>query len=99
MIILGIGEDGHTASIFPGQTHLLSCLKPYAPSINPYDGMKRVTMTAPAILNSAKLVFYLYGESKSLIMEKILKYSDNEYLYPAYYLLAKRADIKIFWDR
>jgi len=99
MIILGIGEDGHTASIFPGQTHLLSCLKPYAPSVNPYDGMKRVTMTAPAILNSAKLVFYLYGESKSLIMEKILKYSDNEYLFPAAYLLAKRDDIKVFWDR
>jgi len=99
MIILGIGDDGHTASIFPGQTHLLSCMDPYAPSVNPYDGVKRVTMTAPLILNSEKAVFYLYGEAKSLIMEKILNFSGNECIYPASYLLTRRADIKIFWDR
>ncbi len=98
MVILGIGEDGHTSSIFPGQDHLLSYPEPYAPSVNPYSGQKRVAMTAPTILNASELVFYLYGESKKAIIEKIAVKPDN-YSFPALFFLENRLNCRIFWDR
>jgi 6-phosphogluconolactonase len=98
MVILGIGEDGHTSSIFPGQDHLLTYPEPYAPSVNPSSGQKRVAMTAPTILNASELVFYLYGESKKAILEKISVKSDN-YSFPALFFLENRLNCRIFWDR
>ncbi|MEA5006132.1 MAG: 6-phosphogluconolactonase [Rikenellaceae bacterium] len=98
MIILGIGEDGHTSSIFPGQDYLMNFPEPYAPSVNPYTGQKRVAMTASTILNASELVFYLYGESKKAIIEKIAVKPDN-YSFPALFFLENRLNCRLFWDR
>jgi len=97
LIILGVGDDGHTASIFPGQIDLLFSPDAYAPSVNPYTGQQRVTMTGGTISNAKNVVFYLKGESKKTILEKLeagYKTAD----LPAAFFLKKFGENSIYFD-
>ena len=95
MIILGIGEDGHTSSIFPGQNHLYSHKQPYAASVNPYTGQLRVAMTGNTILAANKAIFYLTGTSKIETVHMIESNIGNV-KYPASYLLKYLGKSSIF---
>ncbi len=72
-IILGIGEDGHTSSIFPGQDYLLTYNLPYAPSENPQTKQKRVSLTGLPIIKAENTLFFVSGESKKQLL---IKYSE-----------------------
>ena len=63
-IILGVGEDSHTASIFPTTMELLSDSRNYAVSQQPSTGQYRITMTGPLILNGAPLLVPILGTNK-----------------------------------
>src|SRR5262245_53289287 len=64
LVLLGMGEDGHTASLFPGGPELEETGRLVVPSVSP-DGMKRLTMTLP-LINAARVVAVLVaGESKA----------------------------------
>lgn len=95
MVILGIGEDGHTSSIFPGQEHLYNHRDPYAPSVNPYSGQLRIAMTGSTILAAKKSVFYLTGASKIETVEMVKSNIGNP-KYPASYLLKELGSSSIF---
>jgi len=71
-IILGIGEDGHTSSIFPGQEQLLSASQPYMPSIHPVTGVKRVAMTGKPMMHASQTIFMVTGSGKSNIINRII---------------------------
>jgi 6-phosphogluconolactonase len=77
LMFLGIGEDGHTASLFPGQAALAEkkrwvlAVKGGAPNI------PRVTMTMPVIRNAKNIVFLVSGEKKATVLKKILKDGDQ----------------------
>ena len=96
LIILGVGEDGHTASIFPGQEYLFSHVMPYAKSVNPYTGQNRVTMTGETILNSFNTYFYLRGSSKKEVVDRITSLNDDK--FPASYFYKKLKSSELFWD-
>ena len=97
LVILGIGPDGHTSSIFPGQIHLLNTDKIYEESVNPYSGQKRIALTAKGILNSANLYFFISGQEKEKIISAI---SDNygNPMYPAGYIMKEASNPMIFWE-
>lgn len=95
MVILGIGEDGHTSSIFPGQEHLYNHQQPYAPSVNPYSGQLRVAMTGKTILAAKRAVFFLTGEAKIKTVEMVESNIGNV-KYPASYLLKDLGQSSIF---
>lgn len=95
MIILGIGEDGHTSSIFPGQENLYHHSEPYAASVNPYSGQRRVSMTGNTILAATRAVFFLTGESK-IETVNMVKSNIGDIKYPASYLLKYIGDSSIF---
>ena len=64
-IILGIGEDGHTASIFPSTPELLTAKCCYKVSQHPESGQKRITMTGSLILNAKLLLIPVLGNAKT----------------------------------
>ncbi len=97
LIILGIGDDGHTASIFPGQNNLLNSPLAYAPSLNPYSGQGRVTMTGGTINAAANVLFYLKGESKSATLERLKAY-DSALMMPAAYFLKQFGENSVYYD-
>lgn len=69
-VVLGIGDDGHTASIFPHTPGLLTDPTCYAVSRHPVTGQWRITMTGPLILNGAELLFPVIGPGKAEILQK-----------------------------
>jgi 6-phosphogluconolactonase len=83
VIMLGLGEDGHTASIFPDQMKLLSSEKICDIAIHPYTKQKRITMTGKVINNAERIFFLVTGESKANILSDILTKKDNYENYPA----------------
>jgi 6-phosphogluconolactonase len=83
LVYLGMGEDGHTASLFPGSPVDLS--EPTMPVTAEYQDRpaNRVTLT-PVVFNSARLtVFMAAGEKKARTFAEVLSDRYNPELYPA----------------
>lgn len=72
LILLGMGDDGHTASIFPDQLHLLESTQTCEVAIHPQSGQKRITLTGPAINNAQRVWFVVTGASKADKLKTIL---------------------------
>jgi 6-phosphogluconolactonase len=98
LIILGIGEDGHTASIFPDQFDLLNSDKIYTTAIHPITKQKRITATGLVINNSKWTVFQVTGKSKSKVISKILLQDSDAKLYPAFYIKPKNGNLNWYLD-
>ncbi len=84
LVMLGIGEDGHTASIFPDQQHLLDSNKICDVAVHPGSGQKRITLTGKVLNNSHRVIFLLTDRSKSDIFRKV--YQENKRIYPAEFI-------------
>ena len=95
IILLGLGEDGHTASIFPNQMQLITSEKLYETAIQPKTGQTRITMTG-SLINNAKCIYFLVsGKGKSEVLNAILNSSEAADEYPANFI--KPLDGELFW--
>ncbi|UAB83400.1 6-phosphogluconolactonase [Zunongwangia sp. SCSIO 43204] len=83
LIFLGMGDDGHTASLFPGEEIIHEKEKKVdAYFLKPQD-MYRITLTAP-LLNSAKSVaFIAFGAKKADALFEVIKGEKNIEKYPS----------------
>lgn len=82
-IFLGVGTDGHTASLFPDSQVLRIDDKICAVSTHPSTGQKRITLTLPVINNAARLSFFATGEKKKEVVSMILKREPGYHNLPA----------------
>lgn len=97
--ILGMGTDGHTASLFPGSEALQKGLsntttEPFINVVPPAAPYERVSMTFALIKKSKHLFLHFYGEEKSSLLEKVKQHKD-EMEFPIYAFL-KLPNIQIF---
>jgi 6-phosphogluconolactonase len=78
LIFLGLGTDGHTASIFPGSEVLHEAKRLVAaPYVEKFQS-HRITMTLPLLNNGAAIVFLVSGAEKAAIVKEVLE-GENEY--------------------
>lgn len=83
LIILGMGADGHTASIFPDNMTLLDADTVCAVATHPESGQQRVTLTGKALNKARQICFLVTGDSKKEKVYEIFK-KEGKYLdYPA----------------
>lgn len=83
LIILGMGDDGHTASIFPDQMELLTSDQICSVATHPVSGQKRVTLTGKAINHAGKICFLVTGSSKAQRILQIFSQSPEAGQLPA----------------
>jgi 6-phosphogluconolactonase len=73
LVLLGMGLDGHTASIFPGDDLTAHTGRLVAATPGERMGHRRLTLTLPAINNAACVVFLVTGMDKAKTLSKVLK--------------------------
>lgn len=73
LVMLGIGEDGHTASLFPGTQALNQTDRLVVANYLPEKKTHRMTFTFPCINESGRIAIYALGKSKQQIVPKVLK--------------------------
>ncbi len=82
-VLMGLGPDGHTASLFPGQEKLLQSPNLCEVARHPETDQKRLTLTPAAIQSSACVTYHVIGEKKAgLVSALVLKSAQNK-KYPA----------------
>ena len=97
LIILGLGEDGHTASIFPHNRELLVSVNICDVAVHPVSGQKRVTLTGPVINNADNIIFLVTGAAKAEIVADIIE-SPGAVNYPAAAIEPSHGTIKWYLD-
>ncbi|MBI4228768.1 MAG: 6-phosphogluconolactonase, partial [Deltaproteobacteria bacterium] len=81
-IFLGMGADGHTASLFPNAPPLRDMKSICVVATHPETGQKRISLAIPVINNSKRVSFLVAGEEKSKILNEILNKGDSPLPYP-----------------
>lgn len=72
LIMLGLGEDGHTASLFPESTALKEVSSLVVGAEASVPPRQRLTMTLPCIQRCRQAVFYVLGEKKASMLRRVL---------------------------
>lgn len=80
LVLLGLGDDGHTASLFPGTTGLSEISKIVVLNKVPQLSTERITLTFPVLLNAKEVVVIVKGVSKEKIIKEL--YSEDSPKYP-----------------
>ena len=72
LILLGLGEDGHTASLFPGAPVLAEAARWVAEVYVPEQDLHRLTLTAPFINQAATVAFLVAGAAKAAVVREVI---------------------------
>jgi 6-phosphogluconolactonase len=98
LVLLGLGDDAHTASLFPHTSVLqekYSLVKAlYIDKVK----MNRITLTAPCINQAATIAFLVYGPSKAEAVQHVLEGGQNIQEYPAQLIRPNGGSLHWFLD-
>jgi 6-phosphogluconolactonase len=99
LAILGMGPDGHTASLFPGTSALgerqLRCVAVTVPQL----GTARLTLTYPVFETAREIVFLIAGQEKALTLKRVIEGPAQPNELPCQAIIRGRATVAIFCDR
>lgn len=98
MIILGMGGDGHTASIFPHEIALLKSENVCDVATHPESGQIRVTLSGPVINAAQEVVFLVTGAGKQEKINEIVNQSGDWKTYPASYVQPTKGKLQWYVD-
>jgi len=96
LILLGLGMDGHTASLFPG-TKILDEQKPGIKTVYLEDQKSyRITMTIPLINLARQIIFMVTGNGKAEIIKAVFS---EDLRYPAQFIKPVNGELRWFIDK
>ena len=99
LVLLGMGRDGHTASIFPDRMDLLESERLCEVVKHPGSGQIRITLTARIINNADHVYFLVTGKSKSATLSAILGNKKDRSRFPAGHIRPVHGSLEWFLDR
>ena len=95
LILLGMGDDGHTASLFPGSEALQEDRRLTAANWVPHLSAHRITFTLPLINRAAAVAFLVEGAHKANMVQRVLNAEPGEEPLPA--SLVQPTDGELHW--
>ena len=99
LILLGLGEDGHTASLFP-HAPILTEGKRWVTEVKvPQQELYRVTLTPPVINQAAVVAFLVAGVAKAQILKDVLEGRKDPFRFPAQLIRPSSGTIEWLADR
>ncbi len=99
MVILGMGDDGHTASIFPHEIALWNSHNLCEVAVHPESGQQRISLTGGIINNAEEVVFLVTGSSKAQKFKEISEKLEGYTNYPAALVSPGSGKLTWFLDR
>ncbi|MEM6628691.1 MAG: 6-phosphogluconolactonase [Bacteroidota bacterium] len=98
ILLLGLGDDGHTASLFP-ETEALEQADRWVYYVEK-DGVRhsRITLTAPFLNRSQKTLFVAYGGKKAGAVKEVLEGERNPSKFPAQLIRPRSGEVSWFLD-
>ena len=100
VVILGMGDDGHTASFFPGGDTLVEALSDSAPPLlaisAPGSGEPRLTFSLAKILAAKEIILHIQGADKAATLAQALDGGDVLQM-PVRAVLRSAKEVEIYW--
>ena len=96
--LLGMGEDGHTLSVFPGTEKNLNNRNWTFSAFVPDQNMYRVSLSPLVVNKSRHVAFLVTGAAKSAVLEKILDEKNKTISYPAQLIKPEHGELHWFLD-
>lgn len=102
VVILGMGDDGHTASLFPGAERLPEAVDMHSgknciaitPPNAPFD---RMSMTLPSLLDTRSIILHIVGVNKQKTLNEAFADGDPADMPIRYVLRQQKVPVQIFW--
>lgn len=99
LVFLGLGENGHTASLFPGTAALEERERWVSEVYIAEEGLHRVTLTAPVINQAALVAFLVAGDGKAQVLREVLEGEPAQPLLPAQMIRPVKGELLWLVDR
>lgn len=99
LILLGMGQDGHTASLFPGTVALDETENWVTAYYLEQQQMYRITLTAPFLNRARKLLVISFGETKAEALKEVIEGPYNPRIYPAQLLAPSQGELLFLVDK
>jgi 6-phosphogluconolactonase len=99
-VVLGMGADGHTASLFPGSPELDRALESAEPLLHmtvPQLDARRITLTPSALLSGGPVFLLIFGDDKRNVLEQALAGDDAREFPVRAVLHQDRAPVTVYW--
>jgi len=97
LVFLGLGTDGHTASLFPGTPALLEKDRWVTEIYSEKEAIHRVTLTAPILNQALVLAFIASGASKAVVLREVLTQRPGPERFPARLIKPDCYGGKLYW--
>ncbi|PUZ19990.1 6-phosphogluconolactonase [Chitinophaga costaii] len=98
LVLLGMGDDGHTLSLFPGTKVVHEDQKWVTAFWLPAQDMFRITLTAPVVNKAACIIFMATGNAKALTLKNVIEGEYNPDLYPSQQIRPSNGSLHWFVD-
>lgn len=98
LILLGMGGDGHTSSLFPGTEALDEASRMAVQNPVPQLGTVRFTLTFPVINRARNVLFMVAGADKAQALEEVLEGKRRPHLYPSQMVRPAEGNLTWFLD-
>ncbi len=98
LVLLGMGDDGHTASIFPHEMELWNAEDHCVVATHPDSGQKRVSINGKVINKAKEVIFLVTGDTKAEKVKEIQQREGDYKKYPASWVQPESGKLTWFMD-